>query len=130
MKVYNETTLHVSESEWEEMGFAKPAEDVVSNVQAAFNKHIATVKEVLDSKESDPWNARRLYPTGFVVVDGNDWSEKGVIVVHCDEVEDGDEWKVLQTRLEVKDLGFALTTVLDGDDEFKRIAETYGIDSS
>lgn len=95
MKAYNETHLHELESEWDEMGFAKPADDSAENVQAALDKHIATVERVLESQEPDPWNSHRLYPTGFVVIDGEDSSEKGVVVVHCDKGEVSGEWGVL-----------------------------------
>ncbi|KAK4629043.1 hypothetical protein CLAFUW4_08642 [Fulvia fulva] len=127
MKAYNETNLHVPESEWDEMGFAKPADSSAEDVQGALYLHIGTVQRVLDRQQSDPWNVNRLYPSGLVVVDGKDWSEKGVIVVHCDQDEESGEWSVLQHRFHVKDLGVVLMTVLDADDTFERVAEEHGI---
>lgn len=91
MKAYNETHLHEPESEWDKMGYAKPADESVENAEAALNKHIVTVEPVLERQEPNPLKSHRLYPTGFVVVDRGDWSEKGVVVVHCDKSEESGE---------------------------------------
>lgn len=130
MRAYNDAHLHEPESEWDEMGFAKPANDSAENIQKVLDKHIAAVERALQSNESDPWNLNRLYPTGFVVIDRDDWRGKGVVVVHCDKDEEKDEWTAKQCRFKVKGLGFVLTTVLDGDDTFERVSEIYGSDSA
>ena len=129
MKAYNETTLREPESEWDELGFAKPADDNAEHVQAAFNKHISTVERLLQSQESDLFNSHRLYPSGFVFVDEENWEDKGVVVVHCDKDDESGEWRLVSRRIQVKHLGFVLTSLLDMDDCLENAAESCGVDS-
>lgn len=132
MKAYNDEHLHEPESEWEDMGFIRPADEntAAEDIQAILEKHIAMVQEILERNEEDPWNLHRLHPYGFVVIDREDWREKGLVAVHCDKDEEGGDWGVLRSRFRVKDLGFVLTTVQETDDTFEREVEIHGMDST
>jgi len=80
MGSYSRDHLHAPESEWEELGFLKPAEAnyrVVGDVQAVLDGHAELLRSILEKEngDQDVWNSKRVYPFGFIVVERQGWRE-------------------------------------------------------
>lgn len=129
MKAYNDQALREPESEWESLGFLKPADqshvDVQSrSLQHILDHHLNMISQQLPRFQSDPEDKKKFYIFGFIALTRSNWREHGVTAVLCDK--DRGKWKVTQcSGIPVVELGMALTSVSDGDDSFDNIRNKF-----
>ncbi|KAG9664395.1 hypothetical protein KCU95_g814, partial [Aureobasidium melanogenum] len=129
MSAYNDQALNEPESEWESVGFLKPANqsrpDLQSpSLQRVLEHHLHMVERQFPEFTPDSGDDEQFYVYGFIALSQPDWKQRGVVAVHCDK--DRGKWKVTQCRgIPIEQLGMELTSVSDMDDEFDNVRERY-----
>ncbi|KAG9911089.1 hypothetical protein KCU98_g1267, partial [Aureobasidium melanogenum] len=129
MSAYNDQALNEPESEWESVGFLKPANqsrpDLQSpSLQRVLEHHLHMVERRFPESTPDSGDDEQFYVYGFIALTQPDWKQRGAVAVHCDK--DRRKWKVTQCRgIPIDRLGMELTSVSDTDDEFDSVRERY-----
>ncbi|KAG9943377.1 hypothetical protein KCU85_g8719, partial [Aureobasidium melanogenum] len=129
MSAYNEQALNEPESEWESVGFLKPANqsrpDLRSpSLQRILEHHLHMVERQFPEFAPDGGDDEQFYVFGFIALTQPDWKHKGATAVHCDK--DRGKWKVTQCRgIPIDQLGMELTSVSDNDDDFDNVRVRY-----
>ncbi|KAG9563857.1 hypothetical protein KCU71_g2060, partial [Aureobasidium melanogenum] len=129
MSAYNDQALNEPESEWESVGFLKPANQSRPNLQSpslqhVLEHHLHMVKRQFPESTPDSGDDEQFYVYGFIALTQPDWKQRGAMAVHCDK--DRGQWKVTQCRgIPIDQLGMELTSVSDIDDDFDNVRERY-----
>ncbi|KAG9524737.1 hypothetical protein KCV07_g1840, partial [Aureobasidium melanogenum] len=129
MSAYNDQALNEPESEWESVGFLKPANQShpdlhLSSLQHVLEHHLHMVERQFPGSIPDSGDDEQFYVYGFIALTQPDWKQRGATAVHCDK--DRGRWKVTQCRgIPIDQLGMELTSVSDIDDDFDNVRERY-----
>lgn len=129
MSAYNDQVLNEPESEWESVGFLKPANqsrpDLPSpSLQRVLEHHLHMVERQFPESVPDSGDDEQFYVYGFIALTRPNWKQRGVTAVHFDK--DRGKWKVTQCRgMSIDQLGMELTSVRDNDDEFDNVRGRY-----
>lgn len=112
----------VSESEWDEaFSWLKPANQdfAAPDIQHILDHHFRMFEHVFTHAEETSEAGWVPYMFGFIVVTEENWRERGVTAVHCDE--DRGKWKVTRCdRIPVSEL-YLLESVIDRDETFDNV---------
>jgi hypothetical protein len=117
----------LSEHEWDEISFLKPANQdfAAPDFQQIFDHHLKVVEQMRAHalRTQQPGNFDwEIYVHGFIVITRADWREHGVNAVHCEQ--DRAKWKVVQCRLPVAQLD-SLYGIMEMDEYFDNLCEYY-----
>lgn len=129
MSAYNDQALNEPESEWENLGFLKPANQSHADLQSPtlqgiLEHHLHMVERQFPDSKPDSKDEQQFYIFGFIALTRPDWKRQGVTAVHCDK--DRGKWKVTKcSGIPVDQLGMELTSVSDADEEFDNVRSRY-----
>lgn len=119
-------TVRLTESQWDkEISWLKPAnQDIVApDLQHILDHHFRMVQHQLRHPNQVSERGWMAYDSGFIVITEENWRERGVTAVHCDQ--DGLEWKVATCdHIPVDQLNM-LVGIPGGDEHFDFVRECF-----
>lgn len=127
---FNDNILQMEE--WEVDDFISPAPGWNKLVQKDLGQVLEYHVRDLDKewRDSSGLNEGEVqwYPFDFVVVTSTNWGSDGLVVVHCDYDRQSGRFTVDSCRMEVKELGFSVTSLRSGDDYFENLKSQFDMD--
>lgn len=97
MSAYNDQALNEPESERENVGFLKPANQSHTDLQSPslqriLEHHLHIVERQFSDSKPDSKDDQHFYIFSFIALTRPDWKQQGVTAVHYDK--DRGKWKV------------------------------------